>query len=386
MSVVGCQLLVVSCRSLFVGPVDILRIFLALALSKLPQPQLICGSGNQCAHVSVYLSVYVCRATYVSLCLASPFAVCSVKYCTCNCTSVQLVDCFPAWKARATTSAAVETPSTPRLAASHLHHLHFPHAKRCECWNAADSRNVGYHCLTRWLVGKYFALILAHQKKNSEKKNMGPWRGLTLNFFGVLLVGCAPFKRLDKQTAHRDTDRDIGRKKSRSGLYWFRLVQSMLETRPYTAQLSTAQTRPDQTTKWVSYLMAVMCPRLPRCCCSLKLTVCLSIRRISLYLRLKFFDWIVANCLQIYFDSVAGHGPHRTIAFCLVWRLCGQPRRYSYLTMYYMYSNTKTRNQQTDMTLSYGSDSCKKTQRLPQNSCRGFLACQFCILFLYFVC
>lgn len=54
----------------------------------------------------------------------------SVQLCNCatvqlfNCPTVQLVELFPAWKARATTSVAVETSSTPHLL--QWHHLHFP--------------------------------------------------------------------------------------------------------------------------------------------------------------------------------------------------------------------------------------------------------------------
>lgn len=143
LSVVSCQSLsVVGCRSptavrwLFFLlhrslPVDICRIFLALPSR---QPHGPSSFGVRAINVCTYKCTHrtcVCPAH-----LLFPREILhmqprnSVQLCNCatvqlfNCPTVQLVELFPAWKARATTSVAVETSSTPHLL--QWHHLHFP--------------------------------------------------------------------------------------------------------------------------------------------------------------------------------------------------------------------------------------------------------------------
>lgn len=137
---------------------------------------------------SMYIQVHA-QHVYVQ-----PICCSSVKYCTChratkklfscsyvqlflrstvqlsNCSTVQLCNCatvqlsnlssaFRHGRARATTSAAVETSSTPHLL--HWHHLHFPqhqqtqqsrHANLPQADRERDRMNVGYHCLPDWLA------------------------------------------------------------------------------------------------------------------------------------------------------------------------------------------------------------------------------------------
>lgn len=133
--VVGCRLSVADCRSLAVLPsssfVARLSHLFGFAFKAAPRPQLVWGSGNQCMYIQVH-------CTHTEHVYVQPICCSPVKYCTCNhatlfssatvqlsnCSTVQLVELFPAWKARATTSVAVETSSTPHLL--QWHHLHFP--------------------------------------------------------------------------------------------------------------------------------------------------------------------------------------------------------------------------------------------------------------------
>lgn len=80
----------------------------------------------------------------------------------CNCATVQLVELFPAWIARATTSVAVETSSTPHLL--QWHHLHFPQHLHPRHANLPQTQNECGISLFARLPGKYFALILAHRE------------------------------------------------------------------------------------------------------------------------------------------------------------------------------------------------------------------------------
>lgn len=180
-----CRLSVADCRSLarsfFIVrcPLTFVASFWLCLQGRAPRPQLVWGSGNQCTYKCIH-------CTHTEHVYVQPICCSSVKYCTCNhatvqlfscatvqlcncatvqlsnCSTVQLVERFPAWKARATTSAAVETSSTPHLL--QWHHLHFPQHLHPRHANLPQTQNECGISLFARLPGKYFALILAHRE------------------------------------------------------------------------------------------------------------------------------------------------------------------------------------------------------------------------------
>lgn len=201
-----------------------------------------------------------------------------------------------------------------------------------------------------------------------------------LEFLWLTPLACAPFKRLDKQTAqryrykyrYRYRQRHRAQKESRSGLYWSCLVQS-----------GPVRHRGvwDQTTKWVSYLMEHRVHPPPHHNPLRHSSPPLSF---SSYLRLKFFDWIVANCLQIYldFDSFSRLRPpsNNCFLFCLeVFAATQRERgRETYLVYrqicVYILSRIDKDSIRLDSTWHWVMVlTAAKCQRRPQNSfCRGF--------------
>lgn len=170
-----CRLSVANCRSLarsfFIVrcPLTFVASFW-LCLQGSPTAPARLGFGQ-----SMYIQVHCTHTEHVYV---QPICCSSVKYCTCNhatvqlcncatvqlsnCSTVQLVERFPAWKARPTTSAAVETTSTPHLL--QWHHLHFPQHLHPRHANLPQTQNECGISLFARLPGKYFALILAHQE------------------------------------------------------------------------------------------------------------------------------------------------------------------------------------------------------------------------------